>query len=114
MCGRVVLGLGQEIGGDPARVAGLVGEDQDLGRSGNHVDAHSAEDDALGGGLDRATHGSRALVFLDRLSDSAKHAKKECSSADSRVGHNHVGGGKAGRPLEKGAAEGFVDEVYHR
>jgi hypothetical protein len=47
-CGFVVLRLREQVGGDPVRVAGLVGDDQDLGGSGDHVDADLAEHDALG------------------------------------------------------------------
>ena len=44
----VVLGLRQQIGGDPVGIAGLVGEDQHFGRAGDHVDADRAEHQALG------------------------------------------------------------------
>ena len=44
-----MLGLRQQIGGDPVGIAGLVGDDQHLGRPGDHVDADLAEHDALGG-----------------------------------------------------------------
>ena len=46
----IVLGLRQKIGGDPIRIAVLVGDDQHLGRPGDHVDADFAEHQALGGG----------------------------------------------------------------
>ena len=46
----VVLGLRQQVGGDPVRiVAGAVGDDQHLGRTGDHVDADRAEHLPLGG-----------------------------------------------------------------
>ena len=45
----VVLGLRQEIGGDPVGMAAAVGEDQHLGGPGDHVDADLAEHQALGG-----------------------------------------------------------------
>jgi hypothetical protein len=45
---HVVLGLGQKIGRDHLGVAGLVGEDVDLGGAGKLVDADGAEDLALG------------------------------------------------------------------
>ena len=48
--GFVMLGLRQEIGGDPVRVSGLVGDDQDFGRPRDHVDADLAEHDTFGGG----------------------------------------------------------------
>ena len=43
----VMLGLRQQIGGDPVGIAGCVGEDQHLGRAGDHVDADLAEDERL-------------------------------------------------------------------
>ena len=45
-----MLGLGEEIGGDEGRVGGGVGEHDDFGRAGDHVDADEAEHAALGGG----------------------------------------------------------------
>ena len=62
-------------------------------------------DDAFRRGLDRAAHGARALVFLDRRGDAAQHAEQERAGADRRVGHDHVRGGKAGRPLEQRTAQ---------
>ena len=35
----VVLGLGEQVGGDPGRIVVLVGDDQHLGGPGDHVDA---------------------------------------------------------------------------
>ncbi len=48
--GGVVLGLGEQVGGDPGRVVLGVGDDHDLGRAGHHVDADLAEHLALGRG----------------------------------------------------------------
>ncbi len=48
--GTVVLGLAEQIGGDPVGIVEAVGEDQDFRRPGDHVDADGAEDLALGGG----------------------------------------------------------------
>ncbi len=45
----VMLGLRQEIAGDPVGMAALVGEDQDFRGARDHVDADPAEDQALGG-----------------------------------------------------------------
>ena len=50
MRGFVVLGLRQQIGGDPVGISRLVGDDQDFGRPRDHVDADLAEHDTLGGG----------------------------------------------------------------
>ena len=48
--GGVVLGLRQQVGGDPFRVVVLVGDDQHLGGAGDAVDADGAEHLPLGGG----------------------------------------------------------------
>ena len=45
----VVLGLREQVGGDVARVGGVVREDQDLARSGDHVDVDLAEHHLLRG-----------------------------------------------------------------
>ncbi len=50
LCARIVLGLRQEIGGDPIRIVVLVGDHQHFRGAGDHVDADGAEDLALGGG----------------------------------------------------------------
>ena len=44
----IVLGLRQQVGGDPVGIRRLVGEDQHLGRPGDHVDADLAEHQPLG------------------------------------------------------------------
>ena len=46
--GGVVLGLRQQVGGDPFGIGVSVGDDQHLGRAGDHVDADAAEHEALG------------------------------------------------------------------
>ena len=43
-----MLGLRQEIGGNPVGIGGAVGQHQHFGRAGDHVDADLAEHDALG------------------------------------------------------------------
>ena len=45
-----MLGLGEEVGGDPLGVARAVGEDANLGGAGDLVDGDGAVDLALGGG----------------------------------------------------------------
>ena len=47
---RIVLGLGQQIGGDPVWIIGGVGHDDDLGRAGQRIYADHAVDAALGRG----------------------------------------------------------------
>ena len=44
-----MLGLRQKIGGNPVRIAIVIGDDQDFGGTGDHVDADFAEHDAFGG-----------------------------------------------------------------
>ncbi len=46
----IVLGLGEQVHGDPVRVGLAVADDEDFRRSGDHVDADLAEHVALGGG----------------------------------------------------------------
>jgi len=45
----VVLGLGEQVGGDPLGVGGFVGDDEQFRRPGQHVDGHVGTDDLLGG-----------------------------------------------------------------
>ena len=59
-----VLGLGDEIGGDPGGIGRAIGDDEHFGGAGDHVDADLAEDLALGGG-DIGIAGADDLV--DRL-----------------------------------------------
>ena len=47
---RIMLGLRQQIGGDPAGIAGVVGDHQHFRGAGDHVDADLAEHLPLGGG----------------------------------------------------------------
>ena len=46
--GFVVLGLGKQIHRNPIRIGAAVGNDDDLGRAGDHVDTDHAEHPALG------------------------------------------------------------------
>ena len=46
----VMLGLRQQIGGDPGGIAGVVGNNKHFGGPGDHVDADLAEHQPLGGG----------------------------------------------------------------
>ena len=57
----IVLGLGQQVGGDPRRVVCRVRHHQDLGRARDQVDADGAEHAALGGG-DISVAGTDDLV----------------------------------------------------
>ena len=57
----VVLGLGQQVGGDPVRVVVGAGHHHDLRRAGQGVDADHAVQPALGGG-DIGVAGTHDLV----------------------------------------------------
>ena len=41
---RIMLGLAEQVGGDDARIVPRVGNDDDLARPGDHIDAHHAID----------------------------------------------------------------------
>ena len=57
----VVFGLAEEVERDPVRVIVGVGDDEDFGRPGDHVDADAAKDPTLGGG-DEGVAGAGDLV----------------------------------------------------
>ena len=46
--GRIVFGLGEQIGRDEVRIRGAVGENDDFARAGDHVDVAHSENLALG------------------------------------------------------------------
>ncbi len=48
LCRHIVLGLGEQVGGDPVRIVAAVGHHQHFRRPGDHVDADGAEHLALG------------------------------------------------------------------
>ena len=56
-----MLGLGEQVRGDPRGIVGGIGDHQDLGGAGDHVDADGAEDQPLGGG-DIGVAGAHDLV----------------------------------------------------
>ena len=108
---HVVLGLGDEIGSDNGRVGGVVAYHQDLGRSGEHVDAALAADDALGGrdphvsgaaddvaGGDGSGRGGRIRRFFGKL-ETERHGGNRLGSTDPQedVGIGNVGRGKGDR-----------------
>ena len=62
--GGIVLGLAEQVGGDPVGIVLAVGDDEDFARPGDHVDADDAVELALGlGDLGVA----RADDHVDRL-----------------------------------------------
>ena len=65
--GGIVLGLRQQVGGDPGRIVVPVGDHQDLRRAGDQVDADLAEHAALGGGDIGIARAGDLVDRLDRV-----------------------------------------------
>ena len=91
--GGIVLGLRQEVGGDPGRIVLRVGHDQDLRRTGDKVDADLAEDAALGGGDIGVARAGDLVDRLDRLRavGERRHGLRAADAPDL------VGAGDLGR-----------------
>ena len=95
----IVLGLGEQIGGDPGRVVLSVGDHHHLGRPCHHVDADLAVDLALGGGdigvagADDLGYGRDALGAISERSDRLRAAEaidlidagKRCRHQNERI-----------------------------
>ena len=62
-----MLGLRQQVGGDPVGMTGAVGQDQHLRRPGDHVDADRAEHQPLGGRHIGVARADDLRHRLDRL-----------------------------------------------
>ena len=78
----VVLGLRQQVGGDPVRIVVPVGDDKHFGRAGDHVDADRAEDLALGGG-DIGIARAGDLGDRARSSPCHRQARRRLRAADA-------------------------------
>ena len=46
----IMLGLSDEVGGQQARISGLISDDADFSRTGNRIDAYECGNKRLGGG----------------------------------------------------------------
>ena len=88
-----MLGLRQQVGGDPGRIVLRVGHDQDLRRAGDQVDADLAEDAALGGGDIGVARAGDLVDRLDRLRavGQRRHGLRAADAPDL------VGAGDLGR-----------------
>ena len=71
-----MLGLAEQIGGDHDRVGRLVGDDQDLGRPGDEVDADRAEELALGLGDVGVAGTDEHVDAVDRLGAKGQRGKR--------------------------------------
>ena len=82
----------EQVGGDPLRVGGLVGQHRHLGRSGQQVDAHPAEELPLGLGDEGV---ARADEHVDRcfVEQAEGHGAQRLHAADGEhpVGPRQVG-----------------------
>ena len=88
-----MLGLAEQVGGDDLRVGGLVGDDGDLGRPGEQVDRHRAEELTLGLG-DVGVAGADEHVD-GRLAEQAERHRGErlhAAEHEDAVGAGEVGG----------------------
>ena len=102
-----MLGLRQQIGRDPAGIAGVVGDDQHFGRAGDHVDADLAEHQPLGrgdigvagaddlrhrrdrrGAVGERRHRLRAADAVD-LGDAAEMRRRQHQRIELAVGRRH-------------------------
>ena len=85
MRGLVVLGLGEQVGGDPGRIVVAVGDHHHLRRARHHVDADLAEHLALGGGdigiagADDLGDGRDALGAVSERGDRLRAARRDRS-----------------------------------
>ena len=86
----IVLGLAEQVAGHERRVGLVVGDDEDLGRPGEQVDAAAAEQLPLGLG-DEPVAGPAQHV--DRL-DLAHAERHEREGGDSPEGEDAVGAGR--------------------
>ena len=78
----IVLGLAQQVGGDPVGIVGAIGDHQDFRRPGDGIDADLAEHFALGGG-DIGVAGAHDLVhrrdaFACRRPARRRPARRRC------------------------------------
>ncbi len=104
----VVLGLGEQVGGDEGRVGAVVGEDQDLAGAGDAVDVDEPEDLALGGG-DVGVAGADDLVDAGDLAGAERGGGDRLGAAD---GEDPVDAGELGGQQHDGVgARGEEDDL---
>ena len=124
----VVLGLAQKVGRDPGGVRAAVGQHENLGRPGDHIDADLAKDLALGrrdidvAGADDFIDGRHAFGAVGQRGDSlraagfddAVDARHRRRGEDVRV-HLAVGAGGGGHHNLLDAGDLRGDHVHqHR
>ena len=88
-----MLGLADEIPGDKVRIGRFVGQDQAVGRTGEHVDADPAEQNALGFRHELVAGADQDIGF-----GQAEQAEGHCRDAlDPTERQNCVGAAQVGR-----------------
>ena len=95
--GDVVLGLREEIGGDPFGIRAIARNDQDLGRPSDHVDANGAENPPLGRGHISVAGTDDLGDWGDRLSSISQ--RRDRLRAPNPV--NFIDAGELGRCQNK-------------
>ena len=111
----VVFGLAEQVGRDPGRVAAAVGQDQDLRRAGDHINADLAEHLALGrgyidvAGADDLVDGGHALRAIGQRGHGLRAAGLEdaVDAGDDRRRQD------AGVDLAAGAGRRRHDDLAH-
>ena len=89
----VVLGLTEQVGGNVGRVGGVIGNDQHLGRTGDHVDIDRAERQLLG----CRNKGVARTNDLVHLRDKARAVGQRGNRLRAADGNNGIYTGNLGR-----------------
>ena len=89
-----MLGLAEQVGGDDHRVGRLVGDDEDLGRAGDEVDADLPEQPALRLDDVRVARPDEEVDRVDRLRPERQRGERLDAAEDvDLVGAGEVHGG---------------------
>ena len=100
-----MLGLAEQVGGDDHRVGRLVGDDQDLRRAGDEVDAHLPEQPALRLDDVRVARPDEEVDRVDRLRPERQRGQRLDAAEDVDLvgaGEVHRGdGGVRHAPVER-------------
>ena len=103
--GGAVLGLAEQVGGDDHRVGRLVGDDEDLRRAGDEVDADLPEQPALRLDDVRVARADEEVDRVDRLGSERERGERLNAAEDvDLVGAGEVHGGDGGvghAPVER-------------
>ena len=88
-----ILGLADQVGSDDHRIGSLVGDDQDLGRAGDEIDADLPEQPALGLDDIRVARTDEEIHRLDGL----RPERERCDRLDATEDVDLVGPGEVHR-----------------